>query len=41
MESLCPDEFVEVSDWKMKWLMLLMRETQVEPKALATHNVYN
>ena len=31
LESLCPDEFVEVSDWKMKWLMLLMRETQVEP----------
>ena len=28
-ETLGPNEFVEVSDWKMKWLMLLMRETQV------------
>ena len=28
-ENLPPNEFVEVSDWKMKWLMLLLRETQV------------
>lgn len=31
LETLHPNEFVEVSDWKMKWLMLLMRETQVHP----------
>jgi hypothetical protein len=30
LETLPPHEFVEVCDWKMKWLMLLMRETQVE-----------
>jgi hypothetical protein len=22
--------FVEISDWKMKWLMMLLRETQVD-----------
>ena len=31
LETLNPTEFVEVSDWKMKWMMLLMRETQVYP----------
>ena len=25
-----PHTFVEISDWKMKWLMMLLRETQVD-----------
>ena len=29
LEQLDPREFVEICDWKMKWMMLLLRETQV------------
>ena len=29
-ETLGESEFVEVVDWKMKWLMFLLRETQVD-----------
>jgi hypothetical protein len=38
LEQLHPHEFVEICDWKMKWMMLLLRETQVNSNLTLTLN---
>ena len=36
LEQLDQREFVEICDWKMKWMMLLLRDTQVNSNLTLT-----
>ena len=38
LKQFDPREFVEIRDWKMKWMILLLRETQVNSNLTLTPN---